>query len=262
MEVRHAPRRLPRLGLLGRFTLLSLSATVLLGVLLGHVLEHEVKRRAINNAANSAQLVASFGVLPQLSYTDLQNGLSPDAIPGLDRTFLAGYQDRSVVSLAVVNDKGKVVYSNLHARIGRTVPMDAALRSTLAGRAHAAVVHRIDGRPSAEALIETRAPLRFGPSAGPADGVFEIYTRYAPVAADITPREAPPLPGPDRRPAALLWRDLPDRLHRLEAPPPPVRGEPSPGAARRAHRAAQPLVLLRAARGAAGRARASARSAR
>ena len=68
-----------------------------------------------------------------------------------------------MVSLAVVNDKGKVVYSNLHARIGRTVPMDAALRSTLAGRAHAAVVHRIDGRPSADALIETRAPAPLRP---------------------------------------------------------------------------------------------------
>jgi diguanylate cyclase (GGDEF)-like protein len=186
MEVRHSPRWLPKLGLLGRFTLLSLTATALLGVALGHVLEHEVKRRAINNASGSAELVASFGVLPQLSYTDLQNGLSPDAIPGLDRTFLAGYQNRSVIALAVLNAKGRVVYSNLHGRIGKTVALDAALRSTLAGRAHSAVVHRIDGRPSADALIETRAPLRFGPSAGPADGVFEIYTRYAPVAADIT----------------------------------------------------------------------------
>ena len=186
MEVRHSPLRWPKLGLLGRFTLLSLSATVVLGVLLGHLLEHEVKRRAIHNAANSAELVAGFGILPQLSYSDLQDGLSADAIPGLDRTFLAGYQDHSFVSLAVINAKGKVVYSNLHGRIGKTAPMDSEMRTTLAGQAHAAVVHHIDGRPSADALIETRAPLRFGPAAGPADGVFEIYTRYAPVAADIT----------------------------------------------------------------------------
>jgi diguanylate cyclase (GGDEF)-like protein len=48
------------------------------------------------------------------------------------------------------------------------------------------VVDEMDERPWPEQLIETHAPLRLNAAPGGApDGVFEIYTRYAPVAATI-----------------------------------------------------------------------------
>jgi diguanylate cyclase (GGDEF)-like protein len=175
---------LPEVGLLGRFTLLSLLATVLLGVVLGKTLEGQIRGRAIQTAAESAELVARFGIQPQLSPAALQEGLSPESVAALDGVLGAGYGG-SVVSIEVKNSRGKVVYSNRAAEIGLR-HAHAAFHAALAGHTTAQVVHQINEHPSRETLIETHAPLHLNTAPGDApDGVFEIYTRFAPVAASI-----------------------------------------------------------------------------
>jgi len=176
--------RLPRIGLLGRFSLLSLLVTVLLGVVLAATLESQIRRRAIDDAASSAQLVARFGIQPQLSPAAMKDGLSPEAVSALDELLSAGLAGGTILEIEVENRQGRVIYSNSHEEIGKVHPHED-FRDALLGRTTATVVDDIAERPSAEDVIETHAPLRLGGAGRRPDGVFEIYTRYGPVAAAI-----------------------------------------------------------------------------
>jgi diguanylate cyclase (GGDEF)-like protein len=183
-----APRariRLPRIGLLGRFSLLSMLLIVLLGVVLAETLDHQIRERAIRNAAQSAELVAHFGIEPQLSPVALREGLPPESIGALDGLFHDGLGDPSIVSIEVEDSHGRVVYSNRPNQIGR-VHAHKEFQAAMAGRTTAKVVDDLDEAPWPEPLIETHAPLRLNAAPGDRpDGVFEIYTRYAPAAAAI-----------------------------------------------------------------------------
>jgi diguanylate cyclase (GGDEF)-like protein len=176
--------RLPKIGLLGRFSLLSLLATILLGVALGATLESQLRDRAIRNNAQSAELVAHFGIQPQLTPAALTQGLSREAVQALDALLRSGYTDSSVVAIEVKNAGGRVIYSSRPGQIGQVHAHDA-FHKALAGKTTAKVVHELDEVPWREALVETHAPLRLRGAGSAPDGVFEIYTRYAPVAAAI-----------------------------------------------------------------------------
>jgi diguanylate cyclase (GGDEF)-like protein len=176
--------RPPRFGLLGRFTALSLLVTVVLGVALGATLESQIRSRAVSSAAQSAQLVAHFGIQPQLSTVALKDGLSREAVDALDELLRAGYSDGTIVSIEVQNADGRVIYSNDHEQIG-LVRAREGFRQAMAGKTVTEVAKQMDQHSTSEALIETHAPLSFGGANAAPDGVFEIYTRYAPVAAVI-----------------------------------------------------------------------------
>ncbi len=176
MPTRSLRTTIARIGLLGRFTLLSLAATVLLGLALGDLVSHEIKARALRSAAQSAHLVASFGLQVQLSYTDLDKGTSPETIQSLDYLFLSGYQSGTLAQVEVINAQRRVIYSNNHALIGKTAPPAPGLTAALKGQTTADVV--------GHGHIESFVPLRFS-SIGLPDGAFEVFTGYAPVAAAI-----------------------------------------------------------------------------
>ena len=174
-----------RIGLLGRFTLLSLTATLLLGVVLGDLVERQIRTRAIHSAAQSAQLVARFGIQAQLSYTDTEKGLDPMSIPALDYLFLSGYQAGSLARVEVINAGGRVIYSNNHTLIGKRAARESGLAVALQGQTAADVVRGKQALPGGgHELIESFVPLRFS-TVGKPDGAFEVYTNYAPVAAAI-----------------------------------------------------------------------------
>ncbi len=184
MPLRRFYTAIGRIGLLGRFTLLSLAATIALGVALGDLVSHEIRTRALRNAAQSAQLVASFGLQTQLSYTDTQQGLNPEVIPALDLLFLNGYQAGTLAQVDVINMHRRVIYSNDHALVGRTAARASGLTAALTGHTTAEVVRDGAGHGKARDLIESFVPLRFSAIGAP-DGAFEVYTLYAPVAASI-----------------------------------------------------------------------------
>jgi diguanylate cyclase (GGDEF)-like protein len=183
MSVRRLCTAIARIGLLGRFTLLSLAATIVLGVALGDLVAHEIRTRAIGSAAQSAQLVASFGLQTQLSYTDTEQGLNPEAIPALDYLFLSGYQAGTLAKVEVINLRRRVIYSNDHTLIGKRAAPARGLEEALKGHRTAEVVHAAGNGKDRE-LIESFVPLRFS-AVGAPDGAFEVYTLYAPVEASI-----------------------------------------------------------------------------
>ncbi|HEX8855327.1 MAG TPA: diguanylate cyclase, partial [Thermoleophilaceae bacterium] len=164
--------------MLGRFSLLSVLAFLILGAALSHLLSSQIRSRALANATQSASRISRFGIQPQLSGVDLNQPLSPEAVETLDDLLRAGYTSEDVDTIAIWNRRGRVVYSNDHGLIGRTAPGDARLAKALAGRSHACE------RQSGAKLIEVFVPLHTN-AGTPPTGAFEIYLHSDRVAAAV-----------------------------------------------------------------------------
>src|SRR5207244_9320395 len=74
-----------KLGLLGRFSSLSLVAFVLLGLALAHTLKSQVRERSLANGRQTAEILAKSSIQPRLAAVDLQRGLTPKKVRTLDR---------------------------------------------------------------------------------------------------------------------------------------------------------------------------------
>ncbi|MEA2444582.1 MAG: hypothetical protein QOJ12_1874 [Thermoleophilales bacterium] len=185
MRVILARLRAGRPGLLGRFALLSLLAVIVMGFGLAHTLKAQIRERALANAAQSADLIARFGIQPQLAGTDLGRPLAPEAVDALDSLQHAGYSSAPVLSLSVFNPDGRVVYSSDHALIGRTFGKNReivdAMHGLRAARVTSGARHADRGTGT---LIDADVPLRFA-SDRPPSGMLEVHMSYEPVAATI-----------------------------------------------------------------------------
>jgi diguanylate cyclase (GGDEF)-like protein len=157
-----------------------------MGLVLAQTLKHQIHGRALSNAAESADLIARFGIQPQLAGTDLSRPLAPEAIDAIDTLLHAGYASESVMSISVWNPSGQIVYSSEPGLIGKRFPHMRELRGALDGKRAA----RVTDRPrhadrGAGTLIDADVPLRFRPD-GPPSGMLEVHMAYEPVAATIT----------------------------------------------------------------------------
>ncbi len=189
-----------RLNLTGQVALLSLIPIVALGFVLARVLQAQIVDRALQDEAQSAQLVARLGVQPRLSPRDLRDGLSAPGIRMLDEQLRARSVTRDLARIKIWNSRGRIVYSDDHRLIGRSPGESSDLRDALEGDPDAAevVTPSLHDETASEVglgrLVEVYVPLRFLASGAPA-GAFEIYLSYRPIAAAI---------GRDDRTIALL----------------------------------------------------------
>jgi diguanylate cyclase (GGDEF)-like protein len=167
-----------RPGLLGRFTLLSLLAVTVMGLVLAQTLDVQIRERALENGAQSADLIARFGIQPQLAGTDLSRPMAIEAVDSLDGLLRAGYASRDVVGISILRPDGRVVYSSDFSEIGTTV-RDGGIGPAMRGH-HVTAVERHDGRT----VIDAEVPLRLNDGPSP-DGVVEARLNYAPTAAVI-----------------------------------------------------------------------------
>src|SRR4051794_29171506 len=170
-----------RLGLLGRFSVLSLVSLALLGLVLAHFFANRIHDRAVATAAQEAELMVNFGITPQLAGADLGQKMSPEAINTLDSLLHAGYTSHPVKEIRIYNAHRRVVYSDNRRSVGTREREGGGLDTALHGRTWAE--ESTDDRDSA---IEVYVPLRYGGAGPPAVGAFEVYLDYAPVAAGIT----------------------------------------------------------------------------
>ena len=179
-----------RLSLTQRVALLSLLPTIILGVALAFVLHRQIVNRTLADATQSAELIAHIGVQPRLSQRVLHDGLTPAEVRALDRQLQGRSVTRDLARIKIWNSHDRVIYSDDHALIGKTLPpSDDLLRALAGGQPHGEVV---TPRPHTEEqseiglgqLVEVYVPLRFAHS-GPQEGAFEIYLSYKPIAAAI-----------------------------------------------------------------------------
>jgi predicted signal transduction protein with EAL and GGDEF domain len=191
---------LPRLGPEGsRYTptltqkvaLLSLVPILLLGFVLARVLQDQIVARAVADASQSAQLLARIGIQPQLTALDLRRGLDGAQIQGLDRQLQARSVTQDLARIKIWNADYRVIYSDDHGLIGRTLPPSDDLRHALAGNPDDGQV--VTPAPHTETasevglgqLVEVYVPLRFARGERRPAGAFEIYLSYRPIAAAI-----------------------------------------------------------------------------
>ena len=187
---RPARRVLERLSLTRRVALLSLLPVLVLGVVLTRTVEKQLVARTVADASQTARLIAEMGIQPRITPLQLSAGLSPAAIAELDRQVQAGSVKSDLARIKIWNSQRMIVYSDDHSLIGESPPASDELVNALAGRPRDAAV--ITPEPYTETapeiglgrLVEVYVPLRFSTLSAPS-GAFEIYLRYAPIAASI-----------------------------------------------------------------------------
>src|SRR5213082_2749335 len=173
-------------SLLARFAAVSALAVLGLGGVLFHVLDSSIRSRALASARESAVLTARAVVAPHVSAAQLGQGLTPHELSSLDREVATGLKSAGVTRIKVWNVRGRVVYSDDRALVGRSFPPSSELAEALKGEIASEVsnlsraenvAERQDGR-----LLEVYVPLRID---GRVAGVSEIYLPYQPVLASI-----------------------------------------------------------------------------
>ncbi|MGP0101266.1 MAG: putative bifunctional diguanylate cyclase/phosphodiesterase [Solirubrobacteraceae bacterium] len=179
-----------RLSLTRQVALLSLLPMVVFGFVLARVLQAQIVSRTLVDASESARIIARIGIEPHLSAQDLRTGLTPAGIRALDQQLSARSVTQDLARIKIWNSRDRVVYSDDHSLIGRTLPPSDDLQHALAGKPDDAdvVTPRAGTETASEVglgqLVEVYVPLRFAAS-GPPEGAFEIYLSYRPIAAAI-----------------------------------------------------------------------------
>jgi diguanylate cyclase (GGDEF)-like protein len=201
MRARRQPSLLRRrLSLTQQVALLSLVPMIVLGFILARVLQAQIVSRTLADESESARIIAHIGIEPHLSPHDLRYGLSPAGVRALDEQLSARSVTQDLARIKIWSSHDKVIYSDDHSLIGRTLKPSDDLLDALAGKPDDADV--VTPRPHTETasevglgqLVEVYVPLRFAAS-GPPEGAFEIYLSYKPIAAAIAS---------DKRTIALL----------------------------------------------------------
>ena len=179
------------LSLTQQVALLSLLPIVALGFALTRVLEAQIVSRTLADASESAGLIARIGIQPNITPRGLRDGLNATETKDLERQLSGRSLTTDLARIKIWNSHDKVVFSDDHALIGRTLTPSDDLEHALAGRPDDAEV--VTPSPYNETasevglgqLVEVYVPLRLVTS-GPPVGAFEIYLSYRPIAAAIS----------------------------------------------------------------------------
>ena len=181
-------RRSETLVPLLRFGLLALVPVVALGAVLAHELNVDLQQRYLDTERSSATLITQVGVQPLLNEQQMYRGMTSDEIAQTDHRLQSASVNQEVVRLKVWNAAGNVIYSDNHALIARTFPIDDDLRAALNGHSSASITDGHDEENGGDnlpgPLIQVYVPLVFPESSLPS-GAFELYLPYAPVQAAI-----------------------------------------------------------------------------
>jgi diguanylate cyclase (GGDEF)-like protein len=178
------------LTLTRQVALLSIVPIAALGFILARVLQAQIVSRTLADETEAARIIAHIGIEPHLSPQDLRTGLTPAGIGALDQQLSARSVTQDLARIKIWNAHYKVIYSDDHSLIGRTLPPSDDLLHALAGRPDDAdvVTPRLHTETASEVglgqLVEVYVPLRFAAS-GPPEGAFEIYLSYRPIASAI-----------------------------------------------------------------------------
>jgi diguanylate cyclase (GGDEF)-like protein len=180
--------RLRSLGLLAQFATVSAVVFVVLGFGLAHLFSRQIREHALDEATQSAVLIARLGIQPRVTPAELRNGFAPERAAALDRALAGGVIGAQVTRIKIWNPDGRLVYSDDRSVMGKKFPIAHDLAEALEGEIESELselkeTENVSERGYAK-LLEVYVPLNFT-SRGEPEGVFEIYLPYAPIAAAI-----------------------------------------------------------------------------
>ena len=185
-----------RVGLTGRFLLLSGIAMLAVGVFAFVVLSHLLRGRAISEAKDSAALIARVGVQSHISSAQMQWGISRSSVRLLDQALHArDVYGSQLLDLTVWSRAGVVVYSPTHRQgqvkdygfstnTGEDTADSTARTRALSGRTVVTIERMPQRDGSTVQALETYIPLSYKGDLIPS-GVARIGVPYKPVAASV-----------------------------------------------------------------------------
>jgi diguanylate cyclase (GGDEF)-like protein len=172
-------------SLLGRFGAMAFVVMAALGVAIGLVLKDQIEQRALAGAVNSARVMTSLAVQPNLLHGDLRYPVSLRRLNELDRQLgTRFFAQNSILTLKLFNRDGRLVYSDDRTIIGGHAFEGGNVYTALDGEIVRNLEQGTDESGSGERVLEVYVPVRLTSGSRPA-GVLELYLSYDPVAADI-----------------------------------------------------------------------------
>ena len=183
-------RRLPKLGLLGKFAFASAIPLLLLGIVLGKYLSQRIEQRTLAQAEHAAELIARVGFQPQITERDLARGRLPRSQErALDHALRSKRAEDGLARIKIWNSSVRVVYSDKHSLIGREYQIFGPLREALSGRVTSSVstLRRADNaseRRQFGKVLEVYVPLNMR-AGRPAAGAMSFYLPFEPIAQEI-----------------------------------------------------------------------------
>jgi len=82
----------------------------ILALALGHILKGQIEARALSGAEDFAVLVAQAGVQPNLTPTDLSDGMTPERITEFDqRLHLSVFGEARVKRVKLFNERARMI---------------------------------------------------------------------------------------------------------------------------------------------------------
>lgn len=176
------PRSLSARAVLVRLAAVLVTALVAVAVLAGFGAQWLAEREAVNDAAQTTNVLAQAVVRPAL--TDALAAGDPAAIDAFDTVVRSTVLGSDVVRVKIWDPQGRVLYADEPQLIGRTFALDDAQRSALASPSTRAAVSDLSEDENefedAPRLLEVYRPV-WTPSGQQL--LFEVYYPYEPVAA-------------------------------------------------------------------------------
>lgn len=168
---------MPKLTLLGQFSILSLVLMLVIGAVLGWDLRQYFEQQAIAQQRDAVRDLVPPIIGDLISDDLLANGASGDTYLAIERQ-LGNLGGSGLVRVKIWNREGQIIYSDDASLIGDRFPPSEEMRETLEGLTVASIsplekAENIEERGFGE-LLEVYTPLR---QAGKTDivGVFEGY---------------------------------------------------------------------------------------
>jgi len=186
--MRAVRNRFQGLGLLGKFSVMSLVPILVLGLVLAHFIQVHTRERSLDDAQRSAEVITRLAIAPRLTPDDIANGLAQSRLVELDRVVNDPAVRDLLARIKIWNPEGRIVYSDDKALTGQVYKPSDELLDALQGRAASELSEGQNAENAEERslgdLLEVYVPLRFGADVRTA-GALEVYLPYAPIAASI-----------------------------------------------------------------------------
>ncbi len=181
---------LRQLPLLTRFTLVSLTVTILIAVGFTLLLNRQIVQETLESAAETAADAVTFIISPVVSAKDF-SGPTPENIKVWEERVQRILGTANIVRVKVWSKKGQVIYSDDTSLIGKSYPLSDQheLAEALEGEIETEVSDLQKSENVAERhfgrLLEVYVPIKPADS-NRIEGVYEVYTSFIPLQERIS----------------------------------------------------------------------------
>lgn len=178
-----------RQKMIGRFTLLSLLAFMLIGITTGWIISIQVKQVLLESFATATANTVRTAVSAQLSQDDIVNSLPPQKYQVFSEFIAKNVLSEHVVKVKLWRPDGTVIYSNDATIVGKKFGLKSHLRDALSGEQVTSISdlrssENVSELSSYSQLVEIYAPVYLSDSPK-VSAVYEAYVSIVPLQKQV-----------------------------------------------------------------------------